>query len=67
MNDPGRMLALERVRDLDPVTNHIGKRQRTTSEPIGKRLSFDVLHDEIVATVVVTDVVERADMRIVQL
>ena len=39
---------------------------RRCRQPIRERLSFQILHDQEVDAVVLTDVVERADMRMIQ-
>ena len=57
---------IERIRNLDRMANRRLDRQRSLLEPIGERLAFDVLHDEEVDATLAADVVERADVRMVQ-
>ena len=48
------------------VLEREGERQRTTFQPLLERLSVNVLHDQVVNVIVIADVVERADVRMVQ-
>ena len=41
--------------------------KRAFLQPLRQRLAFDVLHDEVVQTVLLADVVEGADVRMVEL
>ena len=66
MDDPCAVRALERVGDLDPVAQHSFERQRAAREPVGERLAFEVLHDQVVDAVLLADVVERADVRMAE-
>ena len=43
------------------------ERQRPLLQPIGQRLAFQVLHHEERRAVVLADVVERADVRMIEL
>jgi len=38
------------------------ERKRPADDPVSERLSLEVLHDQILDVVIVTDVVERADI-----
>jgi hypothetical protein len=53
----------ERVGDLRAVFQDVGERQRTFGEAIRQRLAVEELHDQVA----VADVVERADVRVVEL
>ena len=67
MDDPAAMRAVERVGDLrSPYSQHVGQRQRAAREPVGERLALEQLHDQEVDAFV-ADVVERADVRMVEL
>ena len=61
MDDALLVCGMERVADLDAVGNRLFDRHRT-----GDRSALDVLHHEVAAAVVLADVVERADVRVVQ-
>ena len=67
MDDALAMRLVERVGDLDRDLERIGKLQRSVSrEPVGERLPLQVFHDEEVDPVLGADVVERADVWMVQ-
>src|SRR5262249_17395927 len=57
------MCAVERLGDLRAVLENVGERKGTTPQPIGERLPLEQLHDQVV----VADVVERADVRMIEL
>ena len=61
MDDALAMRGVERIADLDAVGNRLLHRQRS-----GNRLPVDELHHQVTAAVVLTDVVERADVRMIQ-
>ena len=44
----------------------LGERQRPPREPLGQRLALEPLHDQEVDAVLVADVVERADVRVIE-
>jgi hypothetical protein len=64
--DPRAMRLVERVRDLHPVAQRLVERERAPREAIGKRLAFEVLHHEERRALLLADVVERADMRVIE-
>src|SRR5262245_59304173 len=69
MGDAGAMGAVERVRNLDGDRCRGFDRKRRSwrsAQPIGQRFTLEVLEDEIVEVAVAADVVERADMGIVE-
>ena len=55
-----------RVRDCDCVLQSAVEWQRALLQTISQRLALDVLQDQVVHAVLVADVVERADVRVVQ-
>ena len=60
------MRVIQRFSDLDRVANGLARRQRAASEPRRERLSLDVLHDQEGRFLLAADVVQRADVRVVQ-
>jgi hypothetical protein len=66
MHDPRAMRPIERIGDLDRVLKRLFERERAFRESIGKRLTVDVLHHEVVGLIVMPDIVNRADMRMIQ-
>ena len=52
---------IERIGDLNAVLDHLGQGQRALQD-----LAVDALHDEVVDALVRTDVVQRADVRMLK-
>ena len=50
------------VRQSDRDADDIADTKRTAFQPIGKRFPFEIFEDKIINPVVVTDVVQRADI-----
>ena len=57
------MRAVQRLGDLSAVAQNLVDRQRTAAQTIGQRLAIEQLHDQIV----LADVIERADVRMIEL
>jgi len=57
---------VERVGDLDGVLQNLFERKRTFLEAFRQRLPFEMLHHQEISAVLVPDVVEGADVRMVQ-
>jgi hypothetical protein len=53
---------LQRVSDLHAKLDHFIDGERTAGKTVSEGLAFDELHDQKVHTVLVTDVVERANV-----
>ena len=64
---PARCASIERAGDLHRDRQRLGERQRPAGDPIGQRLALEVLHDEERGSVVLADVVQRADVRVGEL
>ena len=60
------MCRVERVGDLNRVPKRLIERQRAFLQAFSQRLPFEVLHDEVVDAVLLTHIMERADMRVIQ-
>ena len=56
----------DRRRDLDAEPAHLLERQRAVAEPVQQRLPLDVLHDETGPVLVVDDVVDLRDVRVIE-
>ena len=67
MDDALPVRVVERVGDLDAEAQRLVERQRPLREPLGERLAFEQLHDQVVGVALVADVVERADVRVREL
>src|ERR1700693_363277 len=63
MNYPVAVRRVERSRHLDPDRKKLRERKRTFVQPIGERLTFEQLHDEVLDAVLRAHVVNGADMR----
>ena len=66
MDDPVTMRFVQRLGDLNAVAEGLLHRQRTLFQPLLERFAFDELHYQVISPFVMTDVVERADVRIAQ-
>jgi len=60
------MSLVQRVSDLDGMLQGLVERQGALLQSIGERVSFDVLHDHEIHAILAADVVERADVGMVQ-
>jgi len=67
MNDSRPMRVVQPVGDLDAVFESFAERKRSLGKPLGKRFPIDVLHHEVVDTVLLADVEQSTDVRVVQL
>ena len=63
---PFAMRLVERVGNLDGVLQHLFQRQRTFQQPLRQRLAFEIFHHQEINAVLLADVVERADVRMIQ-
>jgi hypothetical protein len=66
MHKAGAMGRVERVRDDDSDFQRLVDLQRSPRQAICERLSFEILHHEVVGVVLVPDVVERADVLVLK-
>ena len=66
MHDTVPVSAVESIGDLRSVAQHLVRWQRPLGDPIGQRLALEQLHHEVVGPVLLTDVVECADVGMVQ-
>ena len=66
MDDARAMGLVERRRDLDRVPKGFLHREAGPREALDERLSVEILHDEEVGAVVAPDVVQCADVRMIQ-
>ena len=54
------------ARDLASVAQHVLDGERSVDQPLGQRCALEILHDEERQAVLVADVVQRADVRMIQ-
>src|SRR5450755_4076880 len=66
MGDAIAMRLIQGASELDPILQHLGRWQRTFFQTGRESLALHEFHDDIVGTVLSADVVERADMRMIQ-
>ena len=64
MDDPVSMRRGKRIRAFSRAGQGLIERQWTSCEPRRKRLAFQILHHQEVDAVLMTDVVQRADVRV---
>jgi hypothetical protein len=66
MDDAGAMRFVERSGNLHGVLERTDDRERSSRETNRQRLALDVLHHQEIDPLVMSDVVQRADVRVVQ-
>ncbi len=66
MDDPLPMRLTQCVGDLDSVAQELVERQRSALEALRQGLAFHALHHQEVHAVLMPDVVQRADVRMIQ-
>jgi hypothetical protein len=66
VHDAGAMRLGERIGDLEGVLNGPLDGKRPFPEMLGERLSFEVLHHQEIGAVLMADVVEGADVRMLK-
>ena len=52
--------------DLDRQRYHFARMQRSFLHPVGEGLAFQILYDEVVEAILVPDIVEHANVGVVQ-
>ena len=63
MGDAAAMGVVQRLRDLRSIAEDLAQGEWSARNPIGQRLTLDVLHDQVLRAVLIADVVQRADVR----
>ena len=66
MRDARAMRVVQRARNLDGVSQRLADREGAVGDPIGQRLPLEILHHEEIDAILLADVVEDADVRMVQ-
>ena len=66
MDDAVLVRGVEGLGDLRRDVERLRQRQRPFQQPVRERLPGQVLHDEVGRTVMRPDVVERADVGVIQ-
>ena len=66
MDDAVSVCRLKSVRDLDPEAEHLCERQRPAFDTCRQRLAFEQFEDEVVGVVLAADVVQAADVRVIE-
>jgi len=66
VDDAGAVRLVERVGDLHRNRQRLIERKRALLQSLGERHALQVLHDQEVGRMLVPDVVQRADVRMVQ-
>ena len=66
MDDALPVCRLERVRDFDAEAEDLGERQRAARETCRQRLALEQFEHQIVDVVLAADVVQAADVRVVE-
>src|SRR5262249_34413177 len=66
MRDALAVRLIESVGDLNGVSKRFVERQRSFCKPRSESLTLQKLHHEVVRTVLITDVVKHADIRMIE-
>jgi len=66
MNNAVAMRLIECVCDFDGIAQSLIERQRTFRQPVGKRLTLQLLHHQEIHPFLVADIVKGADVRMIQ-
>ena len=66
MDDAFPVCFVERIGDFDGGAERLIERQCALGESLGERFALQALHDQEVDSVLATDVVHRADVRMTQ-
>ncbi len=66
MCDAGAMRRGQCIDDLNRILKRMVERQRACRKTQGERLAFEILHDQKIDAVLTPDIVERADMRVIE-
>ncbi len=66
MDDARSVRGVERVGNLDPKLDQLFERHRPVADPVFQRLAFEKLHRDEPLPAVLADLVNRADVRMVQ-
>jgi hypothetical protein len=66
VHDPARVRSVERVGDLDPELEDLRRRQRPLPDPLLQRPPLQVLHHQERLALVLADVVDGADVGVVE-
>ena len=66
MRDPLRVRGCERLGDLPGNAQQLLHRQRPLAQTGGERLAFHVLHDQVCGAILLADVVQAANVRMIQ-
>jgi hypothetical protein len=67
VDDAGPVRRDQSIRDLNSIFQRLVELQRSFLQQLGQRLTLDVLHHDEVDTVLLADVVQGADVRMIQL
>ncbi|MEA2570271.1 MAG: hypothetical protein QOI24_2272 [Acidobacteriota bacterium] len=60
------MGAIERIGDFRADAEYLWKRKRSAGERVGQRFAIEVLHHEVVDSILMADVVQHADVRVIE-
>ncbi len=66
MHDPLPVRLVQRIRDLNSNGQRLVERQCALLQPLRQRLAIEILHDQEVRLTFLANVVEGADVRVVQ-
>jgi hypothetical protein len=66
VDNSAAMRLVQGERDLCAVLQDLVKRERPFLQPFGKRFPFNALHNEVVDSVLIADIVQHANVRVIE-
>jgi hypothetical protein len=66
MNNTVPVRAIESTGNLDRISKGFFQRQRSLLQPLCKSLSVEILHDDVSGAVIVADIIELANVRMIE-
>src|ERR1700736_3436994 len=66
MDDAALVRPLQSLANFDAVFQNLLGRQRTFTQAVGESLAFQKLHDQEIDTILMTDIMQSADVGMVQ-
>ena len=66
MNHTTAMRAFQTLADIGPVLQNLRNRKRAFGQTIGQSFTFQKFHDQVVGSILMANIVERANVGMVQ-
>ncbi len=66
MHDSGTMRLLQTIEYVDGDFQKVGNTQCASRQALCKRLALQILHHQKIGTILITDIVQRANVRMIK-